>query len=488
MNKTESVQYTATADHYRSERVAHWDGVARRRRPPRRGMRRNYHDYLRKHYRFHIPAGLRVLEIGCAEGDLLAAVEPSFGVGVDFSPLMLETARERHPHLRFVEADAHALDPAAAPDLAGPFDAVILSDLVNDAWDVLELFKRLRTLCADHTRIVINFHSHLWEHPFQWYQKSGKVTPRLAQNWFTVNDIENLLALAGFDRIQQYDGFLWPWDTPVLAPLCNRYLSRIAPFSFLDLTHFVVCRPQPVPSGDKAVSIIVPARNEAGNIEQVLERTPDIGSRTEIVFVEGNSTDDTWAVIEEARARHAHRNVLALRQEGKGKWDAVRKGFEAATGDIFMILDADLTVPPETLPSFYEAVVSGRAEFVNGVRLVYPQEKKAMRFMNLLGNKFFSLAFSWMLGRPVKDTLCGTKVLSRENYRKIADNRKYFGEFDPFGDFDLLFGAAKLDLKIVDLPVRYRARLYGDTNISRWRDGCVLLRLVLFAARRIKFI
>jgi len=155
--------------------------------------------------------------------------------------------------------------------------------------------------------------------------------------------------------------------------------------------------------------------------------------------------------------------------------------------DILMILDADMTVPPEDLPRFYDAIVSGRGEFINGVRLVYPMEKQAMRYLNLVGNKFFSLAFSWLLGQPVKDTLCGTKVLSRENYERIAANRSYFGDFDPFGDFDLLFGAAKQNLKIVEMPVRYRQRLYGDTNIDRWRHGVILLRMVLFAMRRIKF-
>ncbi|MCL1915395.1 MAG: glycosyltransferase family 2 protein [Desulfovibrionaceae bacterium] len=233
--------------------------------------------------------------------------------------------------------------------------------------------------------------------------------------------------------------------------------------------------------------MVIPARNEAGNIENALLRTPEMGAGTEIIFVEGNSTDNTWESITEAIARHPERRCKALRQPGKGKGDAVRAGFAVAEGDILMILDADLTMPPETLPQFFEAIASNHGEFINGVRLVYPQEKEAMRFFNLVGNKFFSLAFSWLLGRPIKDTLCGTKVLSRANYLKIAANRAYFGDFDPFGDFDLLFGAARQNLKIVDLPVRYRERTYGETNISRWRDGFILLRMVLFALNRIKF-
>ncbi|HNS91113.1 MAG TPA: glycosyltransferase family 2 protein, partial [Deltaproteobacteria bacterium] len=233
--------------------------------------------------------------------------------------------------------------------------------------------------------------------------------------------------------------------------------------------------------------VVVPARNEEGNIEEIFRRTPEMGAGTELIFVEGGSGDDTCGAIERAMKAHPQRRSSFLRQTGTGKGDAVRLGFAHATGDILMILDADMTVPPEDLPRFYDAIVSGRGEFINGVRLVYPMEKQAMRYLNLVGNKFFSLAFSWLLGQPVKDTLCGTKVLSRENYERIAANRSYFGDFDPFGDFDLLFGAAKQNLKIVEMPVRYRQRLYGDTNIDRWRHGVILLRMVLFAMRRIKF-
>jgi len=236
------------------------------------------------------------------------------------------------------------------------------------------------------------------------------------------------------------------------------------------------------------VSVVVAARNEEGHIDELMARIPEMGRGTEIVFVEGNSTDDTWGAIELAIAGHPQRNCKLLKQPGKGKGDAVRTGFDAATGDILMILDADITVPPEDLPRFYEVLASGRGEFANGVRLVYPMQDDAMRFANIIGNKFFSWAFSWLLGQPIRDTLCGTKVLWAKDYRRLSENRAYFGDFDPFGDFDLLFGAAKLNLKIMEVPIRYRARRYGETNIQRWRHGLLLLRMVLFAARRIKFV
>jgi glycosyltransferase involved in cell wall biosynthesis len=236
------------------------------------------------------------------------------------------------------------------------------------------------------------------------------------------------------------------------------------------------------------VSVVIPARNEAGNIEAAVRRIPQMGAGTELIFVEGHSRDATWGEIQRVARENPDLKIKILQQTGRGKGDAVRAGFAAATGDILMILDADLTMPPEELPKFYEILASGRAEFANGCRLVYPMEEHAMQFMNLCANKAFGLIFSWLLGQHVKDTLCGTKVLSRAHYERIAANRSYFGDFDPFGDFDLLFGAAKLNLKIADVPIRYRERTYGETNIQRWKHGWLLLRMVLFAARKLKFV
>jgi glycosyltransferase involved in cell wall biosynthesis len=272
--------------------------------------------------------------------------------------------------------------------------------------------------------------------------------------------------------------------------LCNRYLVKAWPFRWLGLTNFIVARPMPAlgMSPEPIVTVVVPARNEAGNIEAILDRVPTMGAGTELIFVEGNSSDGTYERIEQEIAARPGCTAKLYRQTGKGKGDAVRLGFERAAGDLLMILDADLTVPPEDLPRFYEAWRSGRGEFINGVRLVYPMEQKAMRFFNLLGNKFFSVAFSWLLSQSVKDSLCGTKVLSKVHYQTIAANRAYFGEIDPFGDFDLLFGAARYNLKIVGLPVRYRERKYGETNIQRWKHGVVLLRMVVLASRRIRFV
>jgi SAM-dependent methyltransferase len=473
-----------TAEKYRQARTEHWDRVARRM-DRWRGLGVFYHRRLIRNYQFLIPPGQKVLELGCGQGELLASLRPSRGVGVDFSEEMLMRAEENHPGLQFIREDVHDFQSDER------FDWIILSDLVNDLWDVQAVFQRIRKMSDPRTRVIINTYSRLWELPLFLVKKLRLGRPLLFQNWLTVEDITGLLDLADMDVIRHWEEFLCPLRVPVVEPLLNRILVRVWPFKIFAMIHIIVARPA-VKMADlpdnRAVSVVVPARNEAGNIRQILARVPEMGSGTELIFVEGHSTDDTAREIEIAIADHPTRCVRLLTQEGRGKGDAVRLGFAAASGQILMILDADLTVPPEDLPRFYESLQSGKCEFTNGVRLVYPMEKEAMRFLNLLANKFFSLAFSWLLGQPIKDTLCGTKALWREDYEKIAANRSYFGDFDPFGDFDLLFGAAKLNLKILEVPIRYRERMYGSTNISRWQHGWLLLRMVLFAVRRIKFV
>jgi SAM-dependent methyltransferase len=470
---------------YRAGRIAHWNALARPGKGERRSAR-TYHRRLDRVYRFLVPPGLRVLEVGCGEGDLLASLAPADGIGVDFSPAMIDVARKRHPHLHFIVADAHDLT-----ELTTPFDVIVLSDLLHDVWDVQGLLTGLQRLCHRGTRIVMNFYSRLWEVPLAVAARMGLARPALKQNWLTLSDVTNLLNLSDFRVIRGWQEVLCPFSIPLVTPLCNRVLVRMWGLRHFALANFLLARPMRVPAvvaQDPRVSVIVPARNEAGNVPAIFARTPEMGGGTELILVEGHSSDDTYAAIERALVANPRRSARLLRQTGHGKGDAVRLGFAAATGDILMILDADLTVPPEDLPRFYEALQSNKGEFVNGVRLMYPMEERAMRFANLLGNKFFSVAFSWLLGQPIKDTLCGTKVLRRDAYRAIVTNRAYFGDFDPFGDFDLLFGAAKLGLEIVELPIRYRERTYGDTNIQRWRHGWLLLKMCVFAAGRIKFV
>lgn len=472
--------FDEAGNEYQRTRMMQWDKNAVKR-DTWKGMGSWYHKRLAECYKFLVSPKQRILEIGCGLGDLLATLEPSRGVGVDFSAEAISRAKERHPHLEFHQLDAHDLS-----GLEGEFDIVIFSDAINDLWDVQRALEQVRKFCVPHTRLILNFYSHLWQFPLAIAQSLNLATPILSQNWLTVPDVANLLNLAGFETIRNSNEILWPLP---LGGFANRYLVRLWPFREFALSNFVIARPAPKPADNApSVSVVVAARNEEGNIKSIFERVPVMGSKTELIFVEGHSRDKTYETIEKEMPLHPRTSNLLFRQKGIGKADAIRLGFEKASGDILMILDADLTVPPEDLPRFYEAIVSRKGEFINGVRLVYPMEKEAMRTLNFIGNKFFSMAFSWLLGQSIKDTLCGTKVMWRKDYEDIAANRSYFGDFDPFGDFDLIFGAAKLNLKIVDLPIRYRERTYGTTNISRWKHGVLLLRMVSFAARRIKFV
>jgi SAM-dependent methyltransferase len=481
--ESSEAEFRARRDEYTRDRISFWDGYAETL-PRWERWRRHYRERLAEIYRTLIPPGKRVLELGCGPGDLLTSLRPSYGVGVDSSSKLLDIARRRHPGLHFVLQDAHAFE------LNETFDYVVCSDLVNDLWDVQEVFASIRRHIHASTRLILNFYSRLWEIPRRLAEAAGVAKPQPVQNWLTTEDVTGLLFLENFEVIRHFQEILWPFRLPLVDTMANRYLVKIAPFRWFALTNVLVARPRSEsrPGPEPVVTVVVPARNEAGNIPHIVDRVPQMGARTELIFVEGNSKDNTLEAIRNEIDKRPGCQAKLFQQTGKGKGDAVRLGFANATGDVLMILDADLTVPPEDLPRFYQAWRSGKGDFINGVRLIYPMEDRAMRFFNLLGNKFFSLAFSWLLGQSIKDTLCGTKVLSRADYETIAANRAWFGQLDPFGDFDLIFGAARFSLKIVDLPIRYRERTYGETNIQRWSHGWLLLKMLFLAMRRLKFV
>jgi ubiquinone/menaquinone biosynthesis C-methylase UbiE len=451
---------------------------------PIKYLAKNYQKNIVRILRNYIPINSSILEIGCSSGNLLASLKPSYGVGIDFSKSAIQIAKEKNKNLDFYLIDGHQITIPKKK-----FDYIILSDLINDLWDIQKVLEEIRPFTKPETRIIINFFNNIWLLPISLARKFGFLKKTLLQNWVTLNDLENLLVLTQFEKIKSNQEILLPFNIPFISNFANLFLSKIFLFRQFSITNFVICRSVASHENYKpTVSVIIAARNEAGNIKELIERIPKMGQETEIIFIEGNSTDNTYNVIKKEIRNFPKKNCKLFKQSGKGKGDAVRLGFEKAKGDILMILDADITVPPEELIRFYKPLEDGVAEFVNGVRLVYPMENNAMQFLNLIGNKFFSYAFSWLLGQKIRDTLCGTKVLWRSDYKRIAANRGHFGDFDPFGDFDLLFGAAYLNLKIIEVPVRYRARKYGETNISRWKHGWLLLKMVVFAARRIKFV
>lgn len=444
-----------------------------------------YYEEDLRYMRFLVPEGLRVLDLGCGDGRLLAALNPSCGVGVDFSPDMIAIGKEKHPHLEFHVGDVENAELIA--ELGGPFDVIILSDTIGSLDDCQSSLSQLQSVCTSDTRIVIAYYSRMWGPILGMAKLLGLQMPQAAQNWLSTDDISNLLALSDFQVVKREWRQLLPRRLLGLGYFVNRYIAPMAVVRRACLRNYIVARPvanlQRTPM---STTVLVPCRNERGNIESAVQRIPRFCEDMEILYVEGHSQDGTLEEIQRVIQAYPQLDIKVLVQDGKGKGDAVRKGFANARGEVLMILDADLTMPPESLPKFYNAIVSGKGEFVNGSRLVYPMEQGAMRFLNLLANQTFSWLFSWLLNQRFTDTLCGTKVLTKKHYEQIAANRKYFGDFDPFGDFDLIFGASKMNLKVVEIPITYASRQYGETQISRFRHGILLLKMVVFAFKKLK--
>lgn len=447
-----------------------------------------FHDEDERYTRFLATAhNGRVLDLGCGNGDLLAALSPEHGIGVDFSEKAVEVARTRHPDLEFVVGDVE--NPAVLEKLDGPFDLIVLSGTIGELEDIQSTFAQLHTLCHPETRVIVAYHSQYWGPLLKTVERMGMKRPSPPQNWLSSEDIASLMDLAEFEIVMREWRQLVPRHVFGLGRLINRFLAPMPFLRKLCLRSYLVARPGRGQTLDNpSATVVVPCRNERGNIEPAVTRIAAFCDDIEILFVEGGSSDGTWEEIERVIESYPDRDIKAIRQPGKGKGDAVRAGFDAARGDVLMIQDADLTAPPEDLPKFYQALVDGRGEFINGTRLVYPLDSDAMRFLNLIANKIFSLTFTWLLNQRFTDTLCGTKVLTKVNYQRIAANRAYFGDFDPFGDFDLILGATRLNMKVVEIPVRYRARQYGSTQISRFRHGVMLLRMTIFAFIKLKAI
>ena len=448
---------------------------------------RYYHTELKRFYKFNIPEDSSILEIGCGTGHLLNSLKPSYGLGIDISPEMIKHAEDNFPHLDFKVADCENFS------ISKKFDFIILSDLIGNLFDIQKAFTAMQSACTPSTRIIINYYNFLWEPLLKFGEKISLKMPEKYQNWISADDLENFLKLSNFEVIRKGFLLLFPIYIPVISPILNRLISKLPFIKHLCLVETIIARPEGAPAyppfdkKDYTCSVVIPCRNERGNIEGAITRTPKLGAHTELIFVDGNSTDNTAEEIEAMIKKYPEKDITLIHQgNGVGKGDAVRKGFAAAKGDILMILDADLTVPPEDLPKFMDAITSGKGEFINGTRLVYPMEQGAMRTLNLIANKLFSIGFTWLLGQRFRDTLCGTKVIFKQDYEKICKGRIFFGDFDPFGDFDLIFGASKLNLKIIEIPISYRERKYGSTNISRFRHGWLLLKMCVVAFFKIK--
>jgi SAM-dependent methyltransferase len=446
-----------------------------------------YYGDIVKRLQFFVPEGASVLEVGCSTGWLIRQIDGAgHRVGVDKRSEYVAAARASNVEntVEFLDGDFEKIS------LGRRFDFIIISDVVPFAHDVQRLFENAKAHLKPGGRVFVSTYNAYLRPIYRLAELLGLKRRSSAENWFSEHDVYNICDLVGFEVVRQGTGAIIPWDLLGLGGFINRWLGPLPIFKFTNLYGYYLFRDSdPKPKNFESVSVVIPARNEAGNIAAAITRMPRLSEKVEVIFVEGHSSDDTWeAICKTTDAPHpSWMSIKRLQQSGKGKANAVHEGFAGASGDVLLILDADLTVMPEELPRFIEILKAGLADFVHGSRLVYPMEGAAMRFLNVLGNKFFSMAFTFILGQRFKDTLCGTKVLYREDWARILKLRKYFGDFDPFGDFELLFGAVKLNHKVAEIPVHYKSRSYGETNIHRFRHGWILLKMVLFAAPRMRF-
>ena len=440
---------------------------------------RYYYELLNRLLRFLVEPQKKVLSVRCDTGNVLAAVRPRNGKGIDICAEIVEIAQQRNPPFEFAVAfpDKEEFQQAFKPD--EKFDYILFND-IGDTVDVLQALRNLTPLCQRHTRVLVTTYNHLWEPLVTFAEWSGMKVPRTEQNWLSTADIRNLLKLAGFEALETHRVVLLPKYLPLLSSFLNRFCARLPFLSKLCMTQVVVARMMPTPFLPEkfSASVVIPCKNEKGNVEDAVRRVPSLGGWTEIIFCDDRSTDGTAEEVRRVASCYPERHIRLEHGPGICKSKNVWTGFDAARGDIVMILDADLTTMPEELVYFMDVMVSGQAEFVNGSRLIYPVPKGAMNEANMLGNKFFSVAFTYLLGQRVKDTLCGTKVLWRSDWERIRPMLGSWGTEDRWGDYELLFGAAKLNLKILDLPVHYQERIYGSTKMTKvFRNGLVMLRM-----------
>ena len=439
-----------------------------------------FYDQLKGALRFVVEPGRRVLDIRCQTGHLLSALSPAVGVGIEISDSLVSVARASHPEFEF-----HTVAPEAL-DLGETFDYVLFNHIF-DTVDIQAALERARQHCTDDARLVILNYNPFWQPVLELASALGLRAPFAEPNWVSEGDLRGLLSLAGFRLIKTHRLILAPKRIPFVSWLCNDVLARLPGLRRLCLVEVLVARPtaQPKRETDVSVSVIVPCRNERGNIAAAVERIPEMGRSTEIIFGDDKSTDGTADEVRRMQALYPDRRIRLVAGPGICKAENVWNGFNEATGDVLMILDADLAVMPEELPYFFRALISGKGEFINGSRLVYPIPMAAMKFTNRLGNKAFGLVFSFLLGQRIKDTLCGTKVLWRRDWQRLSRQLGQLGWKDLWGDYELLFGAARLHLEIVELPVHYQERVYGVTKMTRvFRNGLRMLGICWYAWRR----
>lgn len=445
-----------------------------------------YYDDFRKMVEFTIPEGERVLYVGCGWHDaLLASVNPRRGVGIDISPKLIERCKQEYPHLKFIVDDPESFV------LDEKFDYIILIGILGFCFDVQAVFQQVKKVCHSHTKVFVTHYNHIWEPIFRFAENRGLRMSQPHQNWIPMKEFQNILEVSGFEVVKKRFRMLLPIYLPFISMTFNRILANLWPFRSLCLTEMIIARPVPKQrkKDEISCSVIVPCKDEKGHIEQAVTRIPHMGKHTELIFIDDKSDDGTGEEIRRCMQKYQDKDIKLLEGPGICKAECVRVGFQSASGDVLIILDADLAMAPEELPKFFDALVNGAGDFINGVRFLYPQQDMAMRMLNILGNNIFARLISFILEQPIGDTLCGTKAFFREDYWKLVRSKDMWGVRDQWGDFEQLFGASKIGLKIVDIPVHYMERTYGETKMkNRFKNGWFMLKMCIGALSKLRFI
>ena len=442
-----------------------------------------YYKVKEKIYRFMVPESKRVLVIGCENGDFLASLKPSYGIGVDISDKMINIARQRHPEYKFHCMDAQEQLPDEK------FDYVIAFGMLGELNDVQKFFDNLKSAGDEFTRYIIDYYNSLWEPLLKLGEIIRCKMPISRQNWLQTGQINCLLDLSGFEVIKMRRQLLFPFYIPFLSFFINSIVINFPFVNRLSLMRLIITKKKSRETKKYGVSVIIPCRNEEGNVMEVVKKMPEMGTHTEIIFVDNGSTDRTADEINKAIGEYPQKDIKLYSQPKAGKKNAVIEGFDRAEQEVLMILDADLSTGPEDLVKFFNVVAEGKAEFVNGTRMVYPQQKEAMRYLNMLGNYLFGRIFSLILDFPLTDTLCGSKAILKRYWPDIKKS-EIIGRksLDQWGDFDLLFGAAFWNLKMVELPIRYKPRRCGLSKMKRFRNGSQLLLMSFSSFKRFKIL
>ncbi len=448
-------------------------------------IKRNPYFYkqLLKTLKFVIEENAKILHIRCGNGFILNELNPKIGIGIDDSETLIQQAKSDYTHLQFFDHNSESSLP-----FSQMFDYILISS-IEDIVDVESVLENVKNHAHAHTRIVIINYNFLWTPLVKFAEKIRIKMPLKQHNWITDNDLNTFLQLSNYDIVTRKKIILIPYNIPIFSWIFNRFLARLPLVKHFGLMTITTTRPLFDESPQEySVSVIIPCKNEAGNIEDAVKRVPEMGKHTEIIFCDDKSTDGTPEIVREMMKKYPQRDIKLYDGPGISKSENVWVGFDQAQGDILMILDADLTVIPEELPYFYQAISKRRGEYINGSRLVYPMHNKAMKLFNIFGNKFFSIFFSYILDSSIKDTLCGTKVLWRLDYQRIKTIRHSWGVRDRWGDYELIFGANKFNLKHLDLPVHYYERTYGETKMTGvLKNGWIMLKMSFAALFKIKF-